>query len=72
MLLSADRISHWLLLYQGVTELRNYCEFSPVAPIPLKEQFPAASAGAVSLLSALLQYNPAKRISAEEVAMVGC
>ena len=53
---------------QEVVELPDYHKitFPPLMPIPLHRLLPNASPAAIALLSKLLVYNPAQRISARE------
>ncbi|KAI9983055.1 hypothetical protein PInf_006972 [Phytophthora infestans] len=52
--------------WPGVSSLANFVEFTPSTALPLASIFSAASEDALDLLSKMLKYNPAERITAEE------
>ncbi|KAG2972198.1 hypothetical protein PC118_g15807 [Phytophthora cactorum] len=52
--------------WPGVSSLANFVEFTPSTAPPLASIFSAASEDALDLLSKLLKYNPAERITAAE------
>ena len=52
--------------WPGMTHLPSYMAFNRVEPVPLQTHFRAASPRAVGLLRALLQFDPAKRLTASE------
>ncbi|KAG7395404.1 Cyclin-Dependent Kinase 7 [Phytophthora boehmeriae] len=52
--------------WPGVSSLANFVEFTPSTAPPLGSIFSAASEDALDLLSKLLKYNPAERITAVE------
>jgi len=52
--------------WPGLTLLPQYMPFTPQEPRALKEMFTGASDDALDLLSAMLRFNPGKRITAKQ------
>lgn len=65
-------ISHFIFTFKfernlDLKALPSYMEFSTYPPTPLKQIFTAASEDSLDLLSKLMYYNPASRLSAADV-----